>query len=158
MTPSLEGWPTKAKEATSPHEGWLALLDTSIIQYPDSWHIQNQKHIQNPSIFTILVYSEHQYPGIFRMLSYSKPKAYPEHCQTSVEKCFVKLVNNHNYFRKLFLQYKLAAFFTSWNNTLRQLLQTLLFYVKKAMACEGPRNMSFWYSYWYIQINSPICS
>ena len=28
MTPSLEGWPTKAKEAPSPHKVRLALLDT----------------------------------------------------------------------------------------------------------------------------------
>ena len=31
MTPSLEGWPTKAKEAPSPHEVRLALLDTNPI-------------------------------------------------------------------------------------------------------------------------------
>ena len=29
MTPSLEGWPTKAKEAPSPHEVRLAPLDTN---------------------------------------------------------------------------------------------------------------------------------
>ena len=29
VTPSLEGWATKAKEAPSPHEARLALLDTS---------------------------------------------------------------------------------------------------------------------------------
>ena len=29
MARSLEGWPTKAKEAPSPHEVRLALLDTS---------------------------------------------------------------------------------------------------------------------------------
>ena len=29
MTPSLEGWPTKAKEAPSPHEIRLAPLDTN---------------------------------------------------------------------------------------------------------------------------------
>ena len=28
MTPSLEGWPTKAKEVPSPHEVRLAPLDT----------------------------------------------------------------------------------------------------------------------------------
>ena len=28
MTPSLEGWPTKAKEAPSPHEVRLTSLDT----------------------------------------------------------------------------------------------------------------------------------
>ena len=31
MTPSLEGWPTKAKEAPSPHEVRLAPLDTNPI-------------------------------------------------------------------------------------------------------------------------------
>ena len=29
MTPSLEGWPTKTKEAPSPHEVRLAPLDTT---------------------------------------------------------------------------------------------------------------------------------
>ena len=29
MTPSLEGWPTKAKEAPSPHEVRLSPLDTN---------------------------------------------------------------------------------------------------------------------------------
>ena len=29
MTPSLEGWPTKAKEARSPHEVRPAPLDTN---------------------------------------------------------------------------------------------------------------------------------
>ena len=29
MTPSLEGWPTKAEEAPSPHEVGLAPLDTN---------------------------------------------------------------------------------------------------------------------------------
>ena len=29
MTPSLEGWPTKAKEAPSPHEVRISLLDTN---------------------------------------------------------------------------------------------------------------------------------
>ena len=29
MTPSLEGWPTKVKEAPSPHEIKLAPLDTN---------------------------------------------------------------------------------------------------------------------------------
>ena len=29
VTPSLEGWPTKAKEAPSPHEVRMALLDNN---------------------------------------------------------------------------------------------------------------------------------
>ena len=29
MIPSLEGWPTKAKEAPSPHEVRMSLLDTN---------------------------------------------------------------------------------------------------------------------------------
>ena len=31
MIPSLEGWPTKAKEAPSPHEVRLAPLDTNLV-------------------------------------------------------------------------------------------------------------------------------
>ena len=31
MTPSLEGWPTKAKQAPSPHEVRLAPLDTNTV-------------------------------------------------------------------------------------------------------------------------------
>ena len=68
--------------------------------YPESWHIQNQKHIQNPGIFTILVYPEPWYPGIFRTLAYSKPGAYPGHYQTSAMKRFVKVVHGYNYLRK----------------------------------------------------------
>ena len=68
--------------------------------YPESWHIQNQNHIQNPGIFTILVYPEPWYPGMFRTLAYSRPGAYPEHCQTSAMKRFVKVVNGYNYLRK----------------------------------------------------------
>ena len=34
VIPSLEGWPTKAKEASSPHEVRLALLETNpVFQY-----------------------------------------------------------------------------------------------------------------------------
>ena len=32
MTPSLEGWPTKAKEAPSPHEVRMSLLDTNPVK------------------------------------------------------------------------------------------------------------------------------
>ena len=32
VMPSLEGWPTKVKEATSPHEVRLTLLDTNPAQ------------------------------------------------------------------------------------------------------------------------------
>ena len=31
MKPSLEGWPTKAKEAPSPHDVGLAPLDTNLV-------------------------------------------------------------------------------------------------------------------------------
>ena len=75
--------------------------------YPESSHIQNQKHVQNPA------YSQSWYTQNPRTLVYSKPEAYPEHCQTFVMKRFVKVVNDYDYFRKLFLQYKVAALFTS---------------------------------------------
>ena len=38
MTPSLEGWPTKAKEARSPHEVRLSPLDTNpVFQCLGGW-------------------------------------------------------------------------------------------------------------------------
>ena len=39
MTPSLEGWPTKAKEASSPHEVRLALLDTNPVLMSEDKHL-----------------------------------------------------------------------------------------------------------------------
>ena len=41
-----------------------------IVVYPENWHIQNQKNIQKPGIFTTLVYSEPRYiqkAGIFKI-------------------------------------------------------------------------------------------
>ena len=126
--------------------------------YPESWHIQNKKHIQNPGIFTILVYSEPRCTGILRTLAYSKPEAYPEHCQTSAMKHFVKVVNGYNYFLKLFSQYNFAAFFTSWNKYQKVFTPDVVMLCKKVWHARGWRNVSFWYTYWYIEINSPICS
>ena len=48
MTPSLEGSPTKAKEAPSPHEVRLATLDTS----PDFNILGNIQLLNNPPKFT----------------------------------------------------------------------------------------------------------
>ena len=46
MTPSLEGLPTKAKEAPSPHEVRLALLDTNpVLQCLGKvHHVIKEKH------------------------------------------------------------------------------------------------------------------
>ena len=46
MTPSLEGLPTKAKEAPSPHEVRLALLDTNpVLQcLGEVHHVIKEKH------------------------------------------------------------------------------------------------------------------
>ena len=107
--------------------------------YPEFWHIQVQKHIQNPGIFTILIYSQPWYPGISKTLSYSKPEAYPEHCQSSTRKRFVKVVNYYNYFRQLFSQYKLASFFTSRNKYHKVVTPDVVV----LSTC------------WYIEINSP---
>ena len=57
------------------------------VVYPEPWHIQNQKHIQNPGIFATLVYSEPLYiqnagifkiQGIFKTLSNIYNEAFPE--------------------------------------------------------------------------------
>ena len=98
--------------------------------YLASGHIQSQKHIQNPGLFKTLVYSQPRYSGTFRTLAYSKPDAYPEHCQTSAMKRFVKVVNGYNYFLSTSLPRSLLLEI----NTIRKLLQTQLFYIKIVMA------------------------
>ena len=45
MTPSLEGLPTKAKEAPSPHEVRLALPDTNPV-FQSLWEIKNTENEQ----------------------------------------------------------------------------------------------------------------
>ena len=48
MTPSLEKWPTKAKEAPSPHEVRLAPLDTNpVFQCLRDKKIQSEKSERN---------------------------------------------------------------------------------------------------------------
>ena len=61
MTPSLEGWPTKAKEAPSPHEVRLAPLDTNPV-FSKSRSFQNHLPayiIQCVSEYILFVYKKH---------------------------------------------------------------------------------------------------
>ena len=61
------------------------------VVYPKPWHIQNQKHIHSPRIFTNLVYSESSFiqnPGIFRTLSHIYFEA-------------LTFFHGYDYFRKL---------------------------------------------------------
>ena len=61
--------------------------------YPKLWHIQNQRHIQNP--------------GLFKTLGYSEPETYAEPCQVSMMECFEKQLTtiiifaSSNYFRNI---------------------------------------------------------
>ena len=57
------------------------------LKYSKPWHIQNQKHMQNPDIFRSEVYSE--------------PEANSELCQTSTMERCAKIVDNYSCFRKL---------------------------------------------------------
>ena len=46
MKPSLEGWPTKAKEATSPHEVRLTPTDTKpVFQYLPTYIEKKHHHV-----------------------------------------------------------------------------------------------------------------
>ena len=72
--------------------------------------LYNAQHIQNPSIFKTLAYSEPeacaepwhiQNRGIFRTLGYSVPEANSEPCQTSMMEHCAKIVNSYSYFCKL---------------------------------------------------------
>ena len=61
------------------------------VVYPEPWHIQNQKHIQNLDIFANLVYLEPQY---IQNAVYSESKAWT--LQTSTMKGFAEIVNLYN--------------------------------------------------------------
>ena len=60
VTPSLEGWPTKAKEAPSPHEVRLAPLDTNPVfqslKVSGTHHVYKHHHNQIHVILIILRY------------------------------------------------------------------------------------------------------
>ena len=66
--------------------GNLDLFRTRLI-FRTPWHIQNQKHNQNPSIF--------------RTLGYSEPKVYSELYQTCMMDHSTKIVNECNVFHKI---------------------------------------------------------
>ena len=82
-------------------------------------------------------------PGKFRTLAYSKPEAYPEHCQTSAMRRFVKVISGYNYFCNLFLQNKLAAFFTSWNKYQKVVTPDVVILFRKNMARKGAEEREF---------------
>ena len=46
MIPSLEGWPTKAKEAPSPYEVRLTPLDTNPGNIAGLWNRYNKVHVK----------------------------------------------------------------------------------------------------------------
>ena len=52
--------------------------------YSEFWHIQNQRHIQNPGISKTLAYSEpktYSESWTIQILAFSVPEAYSEPCQ-----------------------------------------------------------------------------
>ena len=97
--------------------------------YPETWLIENQKHIQ--------------YPGIFRTLAYSESEAYLEPCQTSTMKRFAKIVNGYNYFYIIIILAKLAAFSTTWNKYLEVVSPEVVILCKKLWRTKGARDHEF---------------
>ena len=74
------------------------------LTYLEPWYIQNPDIIRIRSIFRTLACLQPwciQNNGIFRTLTYSKFEAYFEPHQTSMIKCFAKIVDGYNYFCKL---------------------------------------------------------
>ena len=72
------------------------------VVYPEPWHIQNQKHIQNPGKFTTLVYSEPRYiqnAGIFKIwgIFRYRPRIYYE---ALIDFTAIIIFTNYNYFCK----------------------------------------------------------
>ena len=77
----------------------------------ESWHIENQRHIQNLSISKKT--GTFRTRDIFRIVGYSEPETYPELCQISTMERFEKqltatiIFTSNNYFRNIsFIQFK----------------------------------------------------
>ena len=78
------------------------------LSYSEFWHIQNQRHIQNPTVSKSLAHSELEtYSECWAAMGYSEPKAYSEACQTSTMEHFEKQLTpiiifaSYNYFRNI---------------------------------------------------------
>ena len=84
-----------------------------ILAYLEPWYLQNPDIFKIRSILRTLAYSQPWYiqnTGIFRTLRYSKSKPCSERCQTSMMKCFAKVVRGYNYFHNYnYFHSKLAA-------------------------------------------------
>ena len=55
----------------------------------------------------------------------------------------MKVVGSFNIFRKLFSEYKLAVFFTSWNKYPKVVTPDVVIICKKTMAREGAEEGEF---------------
>ena len=113
--------------------------------FPEPWHIQNHNQIQNPSIFTTLVYSEPshiQNAGVF--------EAYPRHIQNPVKHQWWSVLRkqltaiiifaNYNYFCSVSL---ITAFSISWNKYDEVVTLKVAILCKKTIVREGTRDREF---------------
>ena len=91
------------QELFSHIQAYLELCYSDIFKsavQPEPWHIQNQKHIQNPTIFTAVVYSGPLYiqnAGIFRDMFRTLSHICDETFFTAII-----IFTNYNYFRKTY--------------------------------------------------------
>ena len=86
MTPSLEGWPTKAKEALSPDEVRLAPLDTNPV-FQSLGEVTKQ--VQKNSFISHILSDQVWWCNIKRLLSYFK-------------NCICKFMQANSWHHKLF--------------------------------------------------------
>ena len=86
--------------------------------FPEPWHIQNQKYIQNP--------------GIFRTLTYSKSEAYSESVKHLQENC--------NYFCNISL---FVVFSTIWNKYHELVTSEAFVLCQKLWCARGPGTVNF---------------
>ena len=96
--------------------------------YFESYHVQNQKHIQNRVIF--------------RTPKYSAP------CQTSTIECFAKIVNNYNDFPNISFSLSLLCEKNMYFlNTCLIFTPGVVIRCKKVWGPREPGTVHFWYTY-----------
>ena len=95
------------------------------VVYPEPWHIQNQKHIQNPGIFRTPVHWKFWHIHNPRLI------------QTSTMWNIYDEAFSEKNEQKIFSQYKLAAFSTSWNKYHEVVTPQIVIVCKKKTILEA---------------------
>ena len=118
--------------------------------FSEIWHVQNQKHIQNPVTLGTRAYSELSYiqsTGVFRTQPYSEFQAYSEPYQRSRVEHFSEIVKGYNCFCNFcninFSRSQLYEINMNFFNAVLIFTTASIYSMQKNMGCKGIRCVNF---------------